>query len=106
MLLELLGHEVCVAHDGEQAVRSAEEFQPDVILLDLGMPTLDGYEACRRIRAQTWATSVVIVAVTGWGQEDARKRTSEVGFNLHLVKPLEPAVIDRLLKELAHEKHA
>jgi CheY-like chemotaxis protein len=95
-----MGHQTRVANDGMQAVRAAHEFQPDLVLLDIGMPRLNGYEACRQIREQAWATAVTIVAVTGWGQDEDRRRSKDAGFDLHLVKPLDPAVVERMLGEL------
>ena len=104
MLLDLHGHQTRVAHDGVEAVRIAEEFRPDIALLDIGMPRLNGFEACRQIRAMDWASSIAIVAVTGWGQEQDRERTREAGFDLHLVKPLDPMTIEQSLADLAHDK--
>lgn len=93
MLLELSGHEVELAHDGSDAVRGARRFQPDLILLDIGMPGMSGYDACRAIRQLPGAGSVRIFALTGWGMEEDRRRSSEAGFDGHLVKPVEPAVL-------------
>lgn len=101
LLLQLRGHEVRTAYDGEQALAVAAEFRPDVVLLDLGMPKLSGFEVCRRIRQQPWGRRMYLVAVTGWGQEDDRRRTAEAGFDRHLVKPVEPAELDELLVDLA-----
>ncbi|HEX7087167.1 MAG TPA: ATP-binding protein [Vicinamibacterales bacterium] len=97
-LLTMLGHDVRVAHDGLEAVEGAADFRPDVILLDISMPRLDGYEACRRIRRQPWGSRPLIAAMTGLGQEDDRRRSSEAGFDRHLVKPVDPAAIERLLE--------
>ena len=88
MLLEVEGHDVTVAHDGPSAVALASERRPEVILLDLGMPTMSGYEVAQRVRAALGPT-VTLVAVTGWGQAEDRRRTREAGFDHHLVKPLE-----------------
>jgi signal transduction histidine kinase/ActR/RegA family two-component response regulator len=96
-LLRLQGHEVWTAHDGAEAFDAADLARPEIVLLDLGMPKLDGYETCRRIRKQAWGKHLTIVAMTGWGQADDRRRTEEAGFDLHLVKPVDPA---RLLKLL------
>jgi len=90
MLLKMTGHEVHTAYDGEEAIVAAEMFKPEVVLLDIGMPKLNGYDACRRIRGQPWGKGIYLVALTGWGQEDDRRRTEEVGFNHHMVKPVEP----------------
>jgi PAS domain S-box-containing protein len=99
--LEVLGHEVAMAHDGEQAVSLVETFHPDVAFLDLGMPKLDGYSAARRIREEPWGRHVLLVAVTGWGQDDDKKRSRQAGFDAHLVKPVDLAEIESLLKGLS-----
>jgi CheY-like chemotaxis protein len=99
MMLRLMGHEVRTAHDGQEAVRTAEEFRPDVILLDIGMPRMNGYDACRAIREKPWGRDVVLVALTGWGQEEDKRRSKEAGFDRHLVKPVEPAAVEKLLAE-------
>lgn len=99
-LLEIQGHEVATAYDGEQAVALAEAMRPDVALLDLGMPKVNGFDACRRIREQPWGRNVYLVALTGWGQDDDRRRTREAGFDHHFVKPLESEALERLLASL------
>jgi PAS domain S-box-containing protein len=104
MMLELMGSEVRTAHDGLDGVDVAAAFHPDVILLDIGMPKLNGYDTCRRIRGQPWARGVVIVALTGWGQEEDKRRSQEAGFDSHLVKPIEPAALEKLLAELNSER--
>jgi CheY-like chemotaxis protein len=101
MLVELLGYEVRTAFDGAEALDVAGEFYPDVVLLDLGMPRMDGYEACRRLRAQPWGAGISVVAVTGWGREDDRRKTQSAGFDQHLVKPVAPDVIAQTLRSLA-----
>jgi CheY-like chemotaxis protein/two-component sensor histidine kinase len=88
-LLELSGHRSFVAHDGLAAVEAAERLRPDVVLLDVGLPKLSGLEACRRIRRHAWGKGLVIVALTGWGQESDRRKTKEAGFDAHLVKPVD-----------------
>jgi CheY-like chemotaxis protein/two-component sensor histidine kinase len=97
-LLEELGPETRVAYDGEQALAAAAAFRPDVAFLDVGMPKLDGYEVGRRIRAEPWGRDVELVALTGWGQADDRRRSREAGFDEHLVKP---ATLDMVAKVLA-----
>jgi CheY-like chemotaxis protein len=82
------------------ALDVAAAFKPDVALLDIGMPKLNGYEVARGIRQQPWGRSVVLVALTGWGQAEDRRRSREAGFNLHLVKPVSPAALEKLLAEL------
>ena len=103
MLLELTGYQTQLAFDGLEAVEAANSFQPDVILMDLGMPVLNGFEAARQVREQPWSKRVVLVALTGWGQAEDRKRTAEVGFDGHLVKPVEFAVLTKLLTKLLAE---
>jgi CheY-like chemotaxis protein len=88
LLLELAGHDVRVAHDGVETLAVASEFEPEVVLLDLGMPKMDGYETARCLRNESWGQQVMLVALTGWGQQRDRERTAEAGFDLHLVKPI------------------
>ncbi|HKA60141.1 MAG TPA: ATP-binding protein [Gemmatimonadales bacterium] len=98
MLLKLSGHETRVAYDGEQALGEAASYQPDCILLDVGMPKLNGYEACRRIRAQRWGQAATIIALTGWGQEDDRRKSREAGFDRHLIKPVDEGLLMKALE--------
>ncbi len=100
MLVELLGNEVREAHDGQEAIEVAETFLPDVVLMDIGMPRMNGNEAARHIRRQSWGKTMKLVALTGWGQEQDRAQTKEAGFDAHLVKP---ADIDAIKKVLARE---
>ena len=87
-------------HDGQEAVEAAAWFRPDLALLDIGMPRLNGYEACRRIREQPWGKALVLVALTGWGQEEDKRRAGEAGFDRHLTKPVDPAALEKLVSEL------
>ncbi|CAN5479398.1 hypothetical protein BH11PLA2_BH11PLA2_47680 [soil metagenome] len=96
-LLSIMGNETLIAHDGVQAVEGAASFRPDVILMDIGMPKLNGYEACRRIREKAWGKNIVIVACTGWGQEDDKQKSQEAGFDFHMVKPVDPAALVKLV---------
>ena len=100
-LLKLLGNDTRAAHDGIEAVEVAEEFRPEVILMDVGMPRLNGYEATRRIRERPWGRSVIIIALTGWGQEGDHVQSREAGCDGHLVKPVNLPDLDRLLTDLA-----
>jgi CheY-like chemotaxis protein len=100
MLLRLMGHEVRIVHDGIKAVEEAAVFYPDVILLDIGMPRLNGYEAARLIREQRWSASTVIVALTGWGRDEDRQQATEAGFDRHFTKPLDPAQLQKLISEI------
>lgn len=99
-LLELTGHETRIAHDGLEAVQAAESFGPDVVLLDIGLPKLNGFEAARMIRQQPWGKAMMLVALTGWGQEEDRRKSSEAGFDAHLVKPADPVVLTELLARM------
>jgi PAS domain S-box-containing protein len=99
LLLKSLGHETCMAYDGAQALKIAAEFRPDIVLLDIGMPGLDGYEVARQLRQLRQAGYLRIVAITGWGQESDRQRSHEAGFDLHLVKPVDYTGLARILEE-------
>ena len=97
LMLKLSGHDVATAHDGMEAVELARDFQPDVALLDLGMPKLDGYEAARSIRQESWGQEMLLVALTGWGQQEDKRRSREAGFDAHLVKPIDFGVLEKLV---------
>ena len=97
MMLNLMGNETRTAHDGLAAVEAAAEFRPDLILLDIGLPKLNGYDACRRIREQPWSKGMIIVALTGWGQDEDRRRSAEAGFDHHMVKPVEVDALGKLM---------
>src|SRR5690606_3484869 len=96
-LLRLTGHEVHTAYDGVQGVEAAGQLQPQVVLLDIGMPRLNGYETCRRIRQEPWGKQMVVIALTGWGQQEDPRRTREAGFNYHLEKPVDLDALTELL---------
>lgn len=100
MMLQVSGNEVRGAYDGEQGLTVAEEFRPDVVLLDIGMPRLNGYEACRRLREKPWGKDVFVIALTGWGQDEDRRQSEDAGFDHHLVKPVEPQALLDLLASL------
>jgi PAS domain S-box-containing protein len=99
MMLQCLGHEVFVAHDGEAAVELATSVEPDIAFLDLGMPRMTGHEAARRICEQSNARRPMLVAITGWGQEEDRRRSSAAGFDRHLVKPVDLAMLQAVIEE-------
>ncbi len=101
VLVQRLGNEVFQAHDGQQALEAAARHRPDVVLMDLGMPRMDGWEAARRIRREPWGEEICIIATTGWGQEDQRQRTKEAGFDHHLVKPVDVERLRELLSASA-----
>lgn len=88
-VLSLVGNETHVVHDGGEAVDAAENLRPEIILLDIGLPTLNGFDACRRIRANPWGQNILILALTGWGQQEDRRKSAEAGFDGHLVKPVD-----------------
>jgi PAS domain S-box-containing protein len=100
-LLQIAGHDVHYALDGEAAIALAEQVRPDVALLDLGMPKVSGYEVARRIREQPWGKHIHLVALSGWGQAAERLRTQAAGFDVHLVKPVAPEVLNRLLDTMS-----
>jgi signal transduction histidine kinase/CheY-like chemotaxis protein len=100
MLLRVNGHQVEIAHDGEAALEIAGRFLPHAMLLDIGMPKLNGFEVCQRVRAFPWGSSVLLVAQTGWGQADDRARTLQAGFDAHLTKPIDPAAVQQMLANL------
>ena len=97
MLLEIMGCQVRTAPDGAAALDVAAEFRPDLALLDLGMPRVDGFDLARRIRAEPWGRGMTLVAVTGWGQQQDRKRSADAGFDHHLVKPIGPEAVRSLV---------
>ena len=97
MLLNITGHDTRTAHDGVAAIEAAEQFRPDVILLDIGLPKLNGYDACRRIREQPWGKNILMIALTGWGQEHDRLKSTEAGFIGHMVKPVDYAALTKLM---------
>jgi PAS domain S-box-containing protein len=97
MMLRLAGHDIQTAYDGLEAVQAAATFRPDVVVLDIGMPKMNGYDAARHIRQQPWGKDMLLVALTGWGQEDDKRRTFEAGFDHHLTKPVEPEALEKLL---------
>ena len=100
MLLELSGHHVQTAYTGRRALELAETFHPHAVLLDIGLPDLNGYELARQIRAAPWGRDVILIAVTGWGQEDDRRRAFEAGCDHHLTKPIEAETVESLLQSL------
>jgi CheY-like chemotaxis protein len=100
MLLRMSGDAVRTASDGTAALEVAKSFRPEVVLLDLGLPGMDGYEIGRRIRKMPESKSAILVAQTGWGQDDDRRRSAEAGFDAHLVKPVVPAELQKILESL------
>jgi PAS domain S-box-containing protein len=105
MMLRMMGHETRTAYDGLEAVQTAAAFQPNIVLLDIGLPKLNGYEVARHIREQPWGGNVALVALTGWGQEEDRRLALEAGFDHHLTKPVEAAPLEKLLAGLTPVPH-
>ena len=101
LVLRLWGHDVSVAYDGAAALEAAKTHPPEVVLLDIGLPILDGYQVARRLRQQRGLERARIVAVTGYGREEDRRKAREAGFDLHLVKPVDPKVLQEVLTENA-----
>jgi PAS domain S-box-containing protein len=106
LLLQFGGHQTQMVHDGEAALEAAERFRPEVMLLDIGLPGMNGYEVCRRIRRESWGRAITIVALTGWGQVEDRRRSREAGFDTHMVKPVEYAALAKLLASVPENASA
>jgi len=96
-MLRAGGHEVRIAYDGQQALDLAETFRPSLALIDIGMPRMNGYDCARRMRGQPHGQDMTLIALTGWGQPDDRRRSLNAGFDHHLVKPVDPSLLERLL---------
>jgi len=105
LLLRQVGADVRVAHDGAQALAAFDACRPRMVLLDIGMPGMDGYEVARRMRASPYAPQASLVALTGWGQDEDRKRVREAGFDHHLVKPADLATPQSLITSIQAERH-
>jgi DNA-binding response OmpR family regulator len=104
MLLDAPGHEIATVYDGEQALASVDSFSPDVMLLDIGLPGMSGYEICRRLRDRPGGEDLVIFAQTDWGQDEDRRRSQESGFDCHFVKPVDPAELLARLNDVEKRK--
>jgi len=100
-MLEAIGHDYKLVHDGREALPAAQEFRPDAILLDIGLPGMDGYAVCRAIRGDQTLKGIAIIAQTGWGQDRDRALASEAGFDRHLVKPVALDELERVLHDVA-----
>ena len=106
LLLKLTGNETHTAFDGLEAVETAANFRPDVVLLDIGLPKLNGYETARKIREKPWGKNIVLVALTGWGQHEDRQRSKDAGFDDHFIKPVSHAALMKLLAESASDRES
>ncbi|HVQ28110.1 MAG TPA: PAS domain S-box protein, partial [Vicinamibacteria bacterium] len=104
LLLNLLGNETRTAYDGPSALAAADQFRPDVVLLDLGMPRMDGFETCRRLRENAWGQGMIVIALTGWGQPQDRNASHDAGFDHHVVKPVDPGALAGLLASLSSSR--
>jgi CheY-like chemotaxis protein len=100
MLVKRMGNTVQTVHDGEEAVAAARAFRPHVVLCDIGLPRMSGYEACRQMKQQAWDPKMIVIALTGWGQDEDRKKSAEAGFDDHLVKPVDLNQLMKLLADL------
>jgi CheY-like chemotaxis protein len=100
IVVKSLGHEVQTASNGQEAIERGRAFEPGIVIMDIGLPVMDGYEAARVIRSEPWGREILLIALTGWGQDDDKQKTREAGFNRHLVKPVEPDMIRKILAEL------
>lgn len=100
LLLALSGYDTQTAYDGVEAVLMATAWRPDVVLLDIGLPRMDGYEVCRAIRAEAWGRDIPVIAITGWGHDNARRLTSDAGFTAHLLKPVDFLDLTEMLAEV------
>jgi len=106
MLMQITGNKTYMAHDGVEAVEAVEKYRPEVVLLDIGLPGMDGHEVCRRVREQPWGKDIIVIALTGWGQEDDRRKSEEAGFDGHLVKPVDYDKLLELLASLTSERES
>jgi CheY-like chemotaxis protein len=102
----LSGNEVHTAYDGVEGVQAAERLRHDAVLLDIAMPKLNGYDACRRIRSEAWGKGMALIALTGWGTDEVLQRTVEAGFDAHMVKPVDPTALMKLLASLSSQSPA
>jgi len=102
-MLDLMGCETRMAHDGIEAVKAAESFRPNLVMLDIGLPLMTGHEVARHIRTQAWGQAMVLVALTGWGQEEDRRKSHDAGFNHHMVKPVDLDALAQVLSQ--HQLH-
>jgi len=100
MLLEMKGHVTAMAQSGPEALEKAETFRPDVVVLDIGLPGMDGYEVAGRLRQRFGGQGMTLVALTGWGSDEDRQRTREAGFHHHFTKPVDPEALQRVLEEI------
>lgn len=101
LLLQAKGHDTRVATEGEQAITLADQFRPNCVVLDLGLPRMDGYEVARRLRARPYGNNLVLVALTGWAGRDVRSKAAEAGFDYHLVKPVDWEELEKIVQSVS-----
>lgn len=104
LLLQMSGYELHVCHGGRQALALARRARPNALVLDIGMPGMSGYELARQIRAEDWGRDALLIAVTGWGQQEDRERSRAAGFDHHLTKPVDPDALQALLEDFARQR--
>lgn len=102
-MMELIGHDARLAFDGSAGIEAAKEYKPDVVLLDIGLPIINGYEACSIMRKDAMFSNTIFIAQTGWGQEEHRQRSKEAGFDFHLVKPIQLEQLRELLEPISQK---
>jgi CheY-like chemotaxis protein len=103
LLLQTRGHDTRVSCDGEEAIALADDFRPDCVVLDLGLPRMDGYEIARRLRARPYGAELVLVALTGWAGKDVRAKAAEAGFDYHLVKPVNWEELEKIVESAVRQ---
>ena len=103
LLLQGKGHETRVSTDGEDAIAAADDFKPDCVLLDLGLPRMDGYEVAKRLRQRPYGSDLILVALTGWAGRDVRSKAAEAGFDYHLVKPVNWEELERIVEAASRQ---
>lgn len=104
LLFQTMGSKTCLAHDGVEALEAIEKHQPDVVLVDIGLPKLNGHEVCRRVRSQPWGKDITMIALTGWSQEQDRRMSEEAGFDVHIVKPVDYDYLLELVASLENRR--
>jgi CheY-like chemotaxis protein len=105
-VLQLQGHDIQTARDGVEAVQAAAAFRPNLVLLDIGLPKMNGYEAAQRIRQHDWGKTMVLIAMTGWGQDEDKRRALQAGFDHHMTKPVDPVALEKLMAVLTLQNGA
>ena len=105
VMLETMGHETRTVYDGRGGLKLAADYRPDVVLLDIGLPEINGYEVARQIREQPWGKEIVLIALTGWGKEEDKRRAADAGFDYHLTKPADVGRLETLIAQDAGRRN-